>query len=190
MAGDQNDASITIGGFSERLFSSEVEWYSLTAPENEDSVSNWRLDFSKFTFDTDDLMEAPSADDDNEAGEPEIYAAATPDAEFPVYGHFNTGYPFLGVDSNVFATITKDLSFKVPNVDCDFNESYNRWGICVWPKACDDNVFGSANWTFAFGSNATFNLPINTLMIDYIADGQDYCALGVQEVNMPFDITT
>ena len=41
-------------------------------------------------------MQAPTASVDD------VYEGALADAEFPVYGHFNTGYPFIGVDSNVF----------------------------------------------------------------------------------------
>ena len=50
-----------------------------------------------------------------------VYKAAIPNADFPVYGHFNTGYPFLGVDSNVFADIKADLEHYRPDVDCEFN---------------------------------------------------------------------
>ena len=68
LAGDQFDASITIGGYSERLFKSDVEWYNLTTPANGDTVSNWRLSFTSFTFNTQDLMEAPPAEDPEENG--------------------------------------------------------------------------------------------------------------------------
>jgi len=74
------------------LFKSEIEWYDLNSSENEaEKVSEWRLNFSNFTFDSIDLMKAPASDDT-------VYAGALPNADFPVYGHFNTGYPFLGVD--------------------------------------------------------------------------------------------
>ena len=62
-----------------------------------------------------------------------------------------------------------NLDFKVPAHTCDFDEDVNRWSLCVWPDLCDgDYIFGAqTNWTFAFGTNATFNLPLSTLLIDY-----------------------
>lgn len=137
-------------------------------------MSSWRLTFSNFTFDTHDLMTPPSSEDS------EVYDGALPNADFPVYGHFNTGYPFLGVDPNVFAKIKTDLKLYRPDVNCDFDESTNVWGVCVWEDDCDPNTFGDANWTFAFGTNATFKLPLSTLMINYTASGDSWCAFAVQ----------
>lgn len=69
----------------------------------------------------------PASTDDDE-----VYEGALPNADFPVYGHFNTGYPFLGVDANVFADIKQDLKNYRPDVSCSEDDTTNRWGLCVW----------------------------------------------------------
>lgn len=49
------------------------------------------------------------------------------------------------------------------------------------------------NLTFAFGTDASFNLPVSSLQIDYTVNSQDYCGIGIQNMkNMKYvwDIAT
>ena len=64
-------------------FASEVEWYNSTT----DLV--WKLQFSTFKIDSTSLME------------PEPTEANANVTEYPVYAHFNSSYPFLGVDTYI-----------------------------------------------------------------------------------------
>ena len=196
--GDQRYASMTIGGYSDRLYKSSMEWYSLnpSTPTNEDEaaqVNNWRLTFSNFTIDTFNMCEPPSSSIKKvNSGEPEVYEGslleADPTTEFKVYGHFNTGYPFIGVDENVFDIIHDDLKHFRPDVDCDFDSKLNPATVCYWKAKCDSNLFGEAKLDFAFGSDALFSLPMKELLVNYEVDYDDYCGFAMQKVDMPFDI--
>ena len=190
--GDQKYASMTIGGYSDRLFSSDIEWYDLNPTTadgsyvNETPVSNWRLTFSNFTIDTYNLMNAPSSD-------PQVYESSPlkddPTTEFKVYGHFNTGYPFIGVDENVAPLVLEDLQHFRPDVSCELHKTYNPMKVCYWKDTCDDNLFGTANMTFAFGTDAQFNLPMKEMLVNYTVNGDSYCGFAFQQVDMPFDLT-
>ena len=196
--GDQRYASMTIGGYSDRLYKSNMEWYSLnpTTPTNEDEatqVNNWRLTFSNFTIDTFDMCEPPSSNTKKvNSGEPEVYEGslleADPTTEFKVYGHFNTGYPFIGVDENVFEIIHDDLKHFRPDVDCDFDSEINPAHVCYWKAKCDPTLFGDAKLDFAFGSDALFSLPMKELLVNYEVYYDDYCGFAMQKVEMPFDL--
>ena len=193
--GDQRYASMTIGGYSDRLYKSKMEWYSLnpTTPSNDgdetEKVSNWRLTFSNFTLDTFNMCEPPSSSDSDE---PQVYKGslldADPTTEFKVYGHFNTGYPFIGVDENVFEIVHNDLKHFRPDVDCDFDNKKNPASVCYWKAKCDPNLFGEAKLDFAFGSDALFSLPMKELLVDYEYLYDDYCGFAMQKVDMPFDL--
>jgi len=77
-----------------------------------------------------------------------------------------------------------------PDANCGYNSESNMWVLCVWEDSCDPTMFGNANWTFAFGSDAAFNLPLSTLLVNYTSGGAAWCALAVQSVEMPFDMYT
>ena len=40
---------------------------------------------------------------------------------FYTYGHFNTGYPFLGVDKIVGGIIYADFETFIPDLDCSYH---------------------------------------------------------------------
>ena len=106
------------------------------------------------------------------------------------YAHFNTGYPFLGVDEYVADMVKGEMKFYRPDITCDFDNTLNPWSICYWRGDCSPDTFGDANLTFAFGTNATFIVPMSELMINYTASGNDMCGVGIQRIsNMPFDTT-
>ena len=149
LSGDQKYASMTIGGWSDRLFSTAVEWYDLNPADSNDGVTNWKLTFSSFYIDTYDMMEAPTPTE-------EVYAGSVfendADTEFKVYGHFNTGYPFIGVDESIAPKLLEDLQHFRPDVSCELHKKWNPMGVCYWRDTCDPNLFGDADLRFEFGT--------------------------------------
>jgi len=109
----------------------------------------------------------------------------------PSYGYFNTGYPFIGIDSAVTDMILPELKFYRPDISCTYSATYNPWSVCYWQDICSPDAFGDANMTFSFGSNATFVLPLSQLMINYTMSSLSSCAIAFQKItNMPYDTTT
>jgi|Transcript_43410 hypothetical protein len=127
-------------------------------------------------MDTYDLMKAPEKTNDVYEGS---LLEADPTTEFPVYGHFNTGYPFIGVDEHVASTMISELQHFRPDLSCDFDKEYNPMSVCYWRDSCSDELFGDAKLTFAFGSDATFNLPMKELLVNYTASGESCCGFAM-----------
>lgn len=166
-------------------------------------TQSWTLTFSKFNLEAYNLLEAPPAptppanEDEEELKfmDPVLIeknkglsANETLNVNFPSYAFFNTGYPFLGVDEYVSSMLIKDLKFYRPDVKCDYDPTYNKWSICYWQDICAPDTFGDANFTFSFGNNATFVLPLSQMMINYTESARDCCAVAIQTIyNMPYD---
>ena len=88
--------------------------------------------------------------------------------------------------------VEKDLKFFRPDISCDYDATYNPWNICYYEEPCQASDM-PGNLTFAFGTNARFNLPVSTLQINYTIANQDMCGIAIQSLpNMQyqFDITT
>ena len=76
---------------------SDIEWYNMT----DWSTLGWRLNVTNITLDGDiNLMEAPSTESSSDE-----YLGADEVTVIPSYAHFNSGYPFIGVDENVGALV-------------------------------------------------------------------------------------
>jgi len=139
------------------------------------------------------LLEAPPAPEptptdnvDDEFNDGLHKDAVNVDTEFTSYAHFNSGYPFIGVDPYVASLVEEDIKYFRPDVSCKTSSSKNPWGTCYWPGICQDDIFNGVNLTFAFGTEAEFTLPTSQLMINYTMNSQFYCALAVAEVeDMP-----
>ena len=88
-----------------------------------------------------------------------------------------------------------DLAYFRPDIDCNDASSTtnNPWKTCYYSGPCVDNQFG-AYFTINFGSSiATYKLPVDALQIDYVVSGNNFCAVGVQDISKMdrvFDLTT
>merc|ERR1711953_1093500 len=100
-----------------------------------------------------DLLAAPESDEVDSETERQV----NDDTTFINYAHFNTSYPFLGVDSNVGAILEADFQAKRPDVSCDYNSYYNVWNVCYYEGTCNYDTF-KTNIQMNFGTNATFTL--------------------------------
>lgn len=90
---------MTLGGYVESDIDGEVEWYLYEESDtaNADVLdSTWTLPLTTMDISGLDLLAAPTVDVD--AKTERLVNAVDP---FPCYAHFNTGYPFIGVDENV-----------------------------------------------------------------------------------------
>jgi len=103
---------------------------------------SWALQMSSFTLDSIDLMTAPPVDPVDDDKDPltkilEEYTGATlGDETFPVYGHFNSGYPFLGFDEYTGDLVEEDLRIFRPDIECPDAErdpsDENPWNACYY----------------------------------------------------------
>jgi len=157
--GDSRYAHLTLGGYLESDLSGDVEWYDMSSLTD----GHWKLPISTFTIDGIDLLAAPTTtNDDGDASNAYVGEEVT----FPSYAHFNSGYPFLGVDEATGQLLYDDLKQFRPDLDCDYDADYNPWGICYYPGKCDDSAFGTAI-QINFGSNgeeaAQFSIPISVM---------------------------
>lgn len=166
---DPEYAHVTIGGYNYQDMDGDIEWFNMTYTEG------WRVNITNMTLDGDiNLLTAPTpaaANEDHYLGVGEV-------DEITSYGHFNSGYPFIGVDSNVGALVEKDLQFFRPDISCKYDKTYNPWNVCYYEEPCQPSDL-PGNLTFAFGTNATFNIPLSTLQIDYTINSQELCGVAV-----------
>ena len=163
---------------------SDIEWYNMT----DWSTSGWRLNITNITMDGDiNLMTAPES---SSANEDAYYLGADEVTVIPSFAHFNSGYPFIGVDSNVGAMVQEELEFFRPDLNCKYSDTYNPWNICYYSGDCEAADM-PGNITFAFGTNATFSLPISQLQIPYTVSSVKMCGIGIQtmpKMSKVFDI--
>ena len=104
---DYEYAHLTIGGYNEADMSSEIDWVDMST-----SSDAWMLELSAFSMDGASLMEPPATDPvsvDVAEGSLADRMGYNETVTYPVIAHFNSGYPFLGVDENLFDTIEADL---------------------------------------------------------------------------------
>ena len=122
-----------------------------------DSTS-WRVPISSMKLDeTVNLLAAPASDNDAD----DYYLGAEEVSVITSYAHFNTGYPFIGVDENTGDMIEADLTLFRPDISCAYDATKNPWNICYYPEACSDEWL-PGNLTFSLGVNmTTFNLPVS-----------------------------
>lgn len=174
-------AHVTIGGYNYQDFGSDIEWYEMEYSY----AQGWVLNITNITIDNTDLLVAPAASTTKPNGELKegIYFGAGDEPLIASYAHFNSGYPFIGVDADVGQMIADELYFFRPDILCEENYYHNPWGICYLKEPCDDKTF-TTNLTFALGSNATFNLPINTLLVNYTTEyyGEAWCGIMIQSM--------
>lgn len=183
---DEQYAHLTIGGYNEMDMATEVDWQNVTTSES----AAWMLEMSTFSIDGISLMTPPVVEPTDVAeGSLADRMASNETVDYTVMAHFNSGYPFLGVDSAIFDTVEADLKLFRPDVDCSNTPTTaNPWGVCYYPDTCDSATFKGANFTFAFGTNSTYDWPLSTMLVDYTVSSVDYCAIMVQELkSVPFD---
>lgn len=99
--------------------------------------------------------------------------------DFYAYGHFNSGYPFLGVDQYVGEMIKAQLQEARPDVSCREQPTYNPWNVCYYMDVCDDSVFEGQSLDFQFNSGTNYTIPLSALMINYTVYSSNVCALAV-----------
>ena len=153
------------------------------------------LELSTFSLDGTSLMTppepVPAPTVDVAEGSLADRMASNETVDYPVIAHFNSGYPFLGIDSEIFDIVETDLKLFRPDINCGYTPTTtNPWGVCYYQATCDAATWKGANFTFAFGTNSTFEWPLSSMLVNYTASGSDYCAIMVQELrNMPFNET-
>ena len=97
--GDADYAHLTIGGYNYEDMASDIEWFNIT------ETGGWKVPISDMIMNNNvNLLTAPSDDDAADQ-----YLGADAVSVIPSYAHFNTGYPFIGVDSNTGAMVEADL---------------------------------------------------------------------------------
>ena len=105
MYDDSKYAHLTIGGYNYQDMAGDIEWFNITE-YNTDGSTGWRVPISSMFMDrSTNLLTAPTTDsnaDDHYLGADEVTV-------IPSYAHFNTGYPFIGVDENTGDMIEADL---------------------------------------------------------------------------------
>jgi len=72
-----------------------------------------------FTLGNYNLLEPPTSN--NRAFEEQNERLLEDTDPFYTFGHFNTGYPFLGVDSAVGDMIEADLQLFLPDISCAYD---------------------------------------------------------------------
>ena len=73
---------------------------------------------------------------DDEFNDDLYKGAVNTDTEFTSYAHFNSGYPFIGVDPYVASLVEEDIKYFRPDVSCKTSSTKNPWGTCYWPGIC------------------------------------------------------
>ena len=111
---------MTIGGYSDQDMNGGyegIEWYE-NVDVNSVQYDTWMLEITSMNISGTDLLSAPESDDSVDSKTERL---VNDDTAFINYAHFNTGYPFLGVDENVGAILEADFKAKRPDVDCEYN---------------------------------------------------------------------
>ena len=99
VSGDPDYAHLTVGGYNYEDLASDIEWFNIT------ETGGWKVPISDMILNNNvNLLTAPSDDDAADQ-----YLGADAVSVIPSYAHFNTGYPFIGVDSNTGAMVEADL---------------------------------------------------------------------------------
>ncbi len=103
-------------------FDGDIEWYNSTVQA---SITSWKLVISSMDLDHYNLLEAPPAPEptnemyDDEFNDDHVYKDAVyNDTDFTSYAHFNSGYPFIGVDEYVASLVEEDIKYFRPDVKC------------------------------------------------------------------------
>lgn len=178
LQGDDKYAHLTLGGYYAEDAASEIDWYDVS------NMEAWELEISVLTVDGYDLLLPPES--------ASVDLGENADSSYPSFVHFNTSYPFIGVDTEAMTIIKRDLDFYIPDISCQYNYYNNIWNACYYTQPCDASVFNGATINFQFGGDAAYEMPLSSLMIDYTNYyGSSYCAIAVQEItNMPYDEST
>ena len=97
---DPDYAHLTIGGYNYEDMASDIEWFNIT------ETGGWKVQISDMILNNNcNLLTAPTTD----ANADDQYLGADAVTVIPSYAHFNTGYPFIGVDENTGAMVEADL---------------------------------------------------------------------------------
>jgi len=137
---------------------SEIEWFNMT----DFSSVGWRLNITNMTMNGDINLLTQTTTKAKVIEDTGFYEGANEVTVLPSYAHFNSGYPFIGVDSNVGAVVQEELEYFRPDLTCTYDAVYNPWNICYYSEPCQAADM-PGNITFAFGTNATFSLPMSQL---------------------------
>lgn len=90
---------MTLGGYVESDISGEIEWYSAEDPTNAVApYDTWMLPVTTMEVSGLSLLTPPVVTPTAVEVDPSIERLVNAVDPFPVYAHFNTGYPFIGVD--------------------------------------------------------------------------------------------
>lgn len=104
---------MTIGGYFEDDKDSDIEWYNMHW-EN-----GWTTNLTAMNF-------------TNSQGDDVNLLSSYSSLEAPkAYGHFNSSYPFLGVDEETFELIKFNILEK-PESSCQYDKITNPWGLCTY----------------------------------------------------------
>lgn len=79
----------------------------------------WELQVNSFVVDGFDLLIPPES-------------ATVSSDDYKSFVHFNTSYPFIGVDANTMTIIKRDLDFYIPDINCNYNWYNNIWNACYY----------------------------------------------------------
>ena len=88
---NEGQAHVTLGGYSKQDYTGDIDWFNMA---DQDS---WTVNMKNFTLGSYNLLEPPTTST-NRAFEEQNERLLEDADPFYTYGHFNTGYPFLGVD--------------------------------------------------------------------------------------------
>ena len=79
---------------------SNIEWFNVT------DTGGWKIDISDMIMNNNvNLLTAPPSEDSAD----DQYLGSDAVSVIPSYAHFNTGYPFIGVDENTGEMVEADL---------------------------------------------------------------------------------
>ena len=181
---NEGQAHVTFGGYSSQDYTGDIDWFDMS------QQTTWTVNMKNFTLGSYNLLEAPAST--NQAFDEQNKRLLDDADPFYTYGHFNTGYPFLGVDEAAGDMIQADLQKFIPNIQCTYDQWLNPWDVCYNKDPCDPSVFNGATMTFSFGGDSMFTMPLSAFMIDYTF-GNNYCYIGIQKMkkmSRHFDSTT
>ena len=88
---NEGQAHVTLGGYSKQDYTGDIDWFNMAEQDS------WTVNMKNFTLGSYNLLEPPTTST-NRAFEEQNERLSEDADPFYTYGHFNTGYPFLGVD--------------------------------------------------------------------------------------------
>lgn len=140
---------LTLGGFYPYDYKGQLYWYDV-----KEKYEDWRLNVPHIKL-----------------GDSEFYPS---DESSNFKGHFQTGYPYIGLPEETFEQIKFHFMRSYSGLEC---KDRNTWGICYIENAeCGWYQHVDLSFTLQIEDHF-FTMPMRNLMDDITIQGKKYCRL-------------